>query len=131
MLRPKPSSGLAVPFLACRLPWFLGLALLATACKKGPPEEHSADGRQVIAVKVGADGYHPSEARAKAGTPVRLTLTRTTDDGCGQEIVIPSLKVKRELPLNQPVSFDLTMPASGAVTFACGMDMYRGSIVAE
>jgi plastocyanin domain-containing protein len=120
-----------VPTSGFRLPWFLCLALLATACKKEAAMGRSEDGRQLIAVKVDADGYHPAEARAKAGTPVRLTLTRTTDDGCGQEIVIPSLNVKRDLPLNQPVSFDLTMPASGAVKFACGMDMYRGSIIAQ
>jgi plastocyanin domain-containing protein len=111
--------------------WLLCAALVLPGCKKGPAAEHTADGRQVITVKVDADGYHPAEARAKAGQPVRLVLTRTTDDGCGQELVIPSLNVKRDLPLNQPVSFDLTMPASGAVKFACGMDMYRGSIVVE
>jgi plastocyanin domain-containing protein len=39
--------------------------------------------------------------------------------------------MKFDLPLNQPVAIDLTMPASGEVAFACGMDMMHGSIVAD
>jgi plastocyanin domain-containing protein len=115
----------------CRRPWFLGLALAVSACNKGTPAKQTADGRQLITVTVDADGYHPAESHAKAGQPVRLTVTRTTDEGCGQELVIPSLNVKRDLPLKQPVSFDITMPATGTLKFACGMDMYRGSIVAD
>jgi plastocyanin domain-containing protein len=109
----------------------LSLALFAfAACNKksdGPP----SDGRPVIKVSVDASGYHPTEAKAKAGMPVRIEFTRTTDEGCGQQLVFPEQNIKKDLPLNQPVAVDLTMPASGKVAFACGMDMYRGSIVAE
>ena len=62
---------------------------------------------------------------------MRIEFTRTTDEGCGQQLVFPEQNIKKDLPLNQPVAVDLTMPASGKVAFACGMDMYRGSIVAE
>jgi plastocyanin domain-containing protein len=111
----------------------LTLALVSFgACKKnsdsaGPP----ADGRPTIKVAVDATGYHPSEAKAQAGKPVRLEFTRTTDEGCGQEVVFPSLSIKKDLPLNQPVAVDVTMPASGTLAFTCGMDMYKGSVVAE
>jgi plastocyanin domain-containing protein len=112
---------LALPFLA---------AALATGCKKGTPSV-TADGRHVIAVTVDAVGYHPAESHAKAGEPVRLIVTRTTDDGCGQELVVPSLNLKRELPLKQAVNIDFAMPAHGAVAFECGMGMMHGSIVAD
>jgi plastocyanin domain-containing protein len=102
----------------------------AVACKKDAAEA-TADGRQAIAVTVDAVGYHPAESHAKAGTPVRLVVTRTTDEGCGQELVVPSLNLKRELPLKQAVNIDLTMPAKGAVAFECGMGMMHGSIVAD
>ena len=104
---------------------------VTTACNKevAPTAQTSADGRTELHVKVDATGYHPEESRAPANQPVRLILTRTTDDGCGQELVIPSLKLKRELPLNQPVSIDLTMPASGKLAFTCGMDMMKGALV--
>jgi plastocyanin domain-containing protein len=114
----------------------LVIALVATiGCNKKQEgtssSEGAADGRPTIKIKVDAVGYHPSEAKAAPGKPVRLEFTRTTEEGCGQEIVFPSLNIKKELPVNQPVAIDLTMPASGKVGFACGMDMMKGSIVAE
>jgi plastocyanin domain-containing protein len=100
-------------------------------CNKevAPAPETSGDGRTELHVKVDAVGYHPEESRAPANQPVRLILTRTTDEGCGQQVMIPSLKIKRDLPLNKPVSIDFTMPASGKLTFTCGMDMMRGALV--
>jgi plastocyanin domain-containing protein len=107
------------------------LAPLAIAACEKKSEVAPTDGRPTIKVSVDAAGYHPSEAKAKAGKPVRLEFTRTTDEGCGQKLVIPSEKIEKDLPLNQPVAIDLTMPASGKLAFACGMDMYRGAIIAE
>jgi plastocyanin domain-containing protein len=104
--------------------------LTLAACNK-KSDAAPSDGRPTIKVSVDAAGYHPSEAKAKAGKPVRIEFTRTTDEGCGQQLVFPEQNIKKDLPLNQPVAVDLTMPASGKVAFACGMDMYRGSIVAE
>jgi len=104
--------------------------LLLAACNKSDASA-AGDGRPVIKVKVDAAGYHPSEAKAKAGKPVRLEFTRTTDEGCGQQLVVPSLDIKKDLPLNQAVAVDVTMPASGKLDFTCGMDMYRGAVVAE
>jgi plastocyanin domain-containing protein len=113
----------------------LGFPLLAAAfvvaCKKEAPAAPPADGRHEIPITVDAVGYHPAESHAKAGEAVRLLVTRTTDDGCGQQLVVPSLNLKRDLPLKQPVAIDLTMPAKGAVAFECGMGMLHGSIVAD
>ena len=108
----------------------LATLVAASACKNAPSVPPS-DGRPALEVKVDATGYHPDKVHAKAGKPVRLLVTRTTDDGCGQQLVVPSLHLKYELPLNQPVAIDLTMPDKGELAFACGMDMYKGSIVAD
>jgi plastocyanin domain-containing protein len=106
--------------------------VLSLACaKKEQSEAGAASGRKEISITVDAVGYKPAEARAPAGKPVRLTFTRTTEDGCGEEIVIPSAGVKQKLPVNQPVTIDVTMPSSGKLAFMCGMDMMRGSIVAD
>lgn len=111
----------------------LVLALLSVACGSGggSAELPPSDGRPEIAIGVDGEGYHPAEASAAPGAPVRLVFTRTSDEGCGQQLVFPDLDIRRDLPLDQPVAVDLTMPASGAVRFSCGMDMYRGSIVAR
>ena len=105
--------------------------LLLVACNKQPDSAPAPGGAKELHVKVDAIGYHPDELHAPAGKPVRLIVTRTTDEGCGQELVVPSLKLKRDLPLNQPVTLDLTMPSSGKLAFTCGMDMMRGAIVAD
>jgi plastocyanin domain-containing protein len=88
------------------------------------------DGRPVIAVNVLESGYEPARASADAGTKVRLVFTRKTDEGCGQQIVIPALGIRRDLPLERPVAVDVTMPDSGVLAFTCGMAMYKGSVVA-
>src|SRR5687768_7714267 len=106
--------------------------LLITAAACG--EESSlppSDGRPEVAITVNDRGYSPAEATAAAGEPVRLVFTRTTDEGCGQQLVFPDLDIRRDLPLNEPVAVDITMPASGRVAFTCGMDMYRGAVVAR
>lgn len=84
-----------------------------------------------IAISVDADGYHPESVHAAAGKPARLVFTRTTDEGCGQQLVFPALGLRKDLPLNQPVGVDITMPASGSVAFTCGMNMYRGSVLVQ
>lgn len=105
-------------------------SIVAAACAKKAPAA-GADGRTEIKITVDAVGYHPAEARAPAGKPVRLIVTRTSEDLCGEEIVVPSAGLKKQLPLNQPVALELTMPATGKLAFACGMDMMRGALIAE
>jgi plastocyanin domain-containing protein len=64
----------------------------------------------------------------RAGVPARLTFVRTTDKTCATEVVFPSLNLKRALPLNQAVVVEVT-PSKGELTFTCGMNMLRGTIV--
>ncbi|PRQ08161.1 cupredoxin domain-containing protein [Enhygromyxa salina] len=104
----------------------------ATEAKPEQPEpaadlvEINGDGR--IDVLVDAGGYHPAEVRAPAGSKVTLAFTRTTDAGCGQELVVESMEIKRTLPLNEAVEIEVVVPASGEVGFACGMNMYKGKV---
>jgi plastocyanin domain-containing protein len=107
------------------------VTLVLGACEKKDAGAGTTRQGSEIEITVDAVGYHPSEARAPAGKPVRLVFTRTTEDGCGEELLVPSLGIKKELPVNQPVPIDLTMPSSGKLAFTCGMDMMHGTIVAE
>jgi plastocyanin domain-containing protein len=56
---------------------------------------------------------------------------RTTDKTCGTAVTIPSLGIRRELPLNQPVEIEFTLQKSGNVEFVCGMNMLRGTLVVQ
>jgi plastocyanin domain-containing protein len=113
-------------------------ALLSLACscerKPAPGEgntQPAAGAAAELRLTVDGSGYHPAAVNAPAGKPVRLSITRTSDEGCGQQIVFPSLDIRRDLPLNQVVTVDLIMPDKGSIAFTCGMDMMRGSIVAQ
>ena len=76
-------------------------------------------------------GYEPAKVTLRAGKPVKITFLRTTDKTCATEVVFPSLKIRRALPLNQPVAIEFTPGASGEIGFVCGMNMLRGTVVVE
>ena len=82
-----------------------------------------------VRVVVSEKGFEPPRVSAQAGTPLRLTFVRTSDATCATEVTIPSLKVERALPLNQPVDVEFTPKASGDIEFICGMQMFKGTIV--
>ena len=81
-------------------------------------------------ITVDARGFAPSEIRASKGAPVTLVFTRTSDNTCAKEVVLPELSINKPLPLNEAVTVDLP-PSNAAHTykFQCGMAMYIGTVV--
>lgn len=113
------------------------LSLSLVACSSPPaPAPAPSSGAQTggpIAtrdVEVNARGYTPAQVQVPAGQPVTLRFTRTSDEGCGQQLVFPELGIRRDLPLGQVVPVTLDSPR-GEIRFTCGMDMYRGMVVAQ
>jgi RND family efflux transporter MFP subunit len=86
---------------------------------------------QAVRVEVSDKGFEPSRITLSAGRPARLEFVRTSDATCATEVVIPALKIKRSLPLNQPVEVVLTGQKPGEISFACGMDMFEGTLVVK
>lgn len=76
-------------------------------------------------------GYQPSRIVIQQGERVRLKFVRKDYSPCTREVVFPSLDIRRELPVNEPVFIDLPVLAPGEVEFHCGMKMVRGTIVVE
>lgn len=110
----------------------LTFALVLTACGSHAASTPAPDdGRPRFEIEVGPSGYSPAEVSAPAGAAIHLGFLRTSDEGCGQELVIPSMDLRRDLPLNERVWIDVTTPASGRLAFTCGMGMYQGAVVAE
>lgn len=83
---------------------------------------------QSAKIVVNDKGFEPAEVTFQADTPARLTFVRTAENTCATKVLIESLNIKRELPLNKPVDIEFT-PAAGKTTFTCGMKMFRGAIV--
>ena len=86
---------------------------------------------QEAKVLVTEQGYEPAKLTVRAGMPVRITFVRTTDKTCGTEVVFPSLNIRRLLPLNQPVAIEFTPKTAGEISFVCGTNMLRGTLVVE
>ena len=76
---------------------------------------------------IAEQGFQPAEVSVKRGGPVRLTFVRTTDNTCAKEIVVPSLEIRRPLPLNEPVVVEFTPREAATVEFTCGSNSSRRS----
>ena len=101
----------------------------ASATPGSSREGRGSEAAQTAKVVVNERGYEPATVTLRAGTPARITFVRTTDKTCGTEVVFPSLKIKRALPLNEPVVIEFTPASSGDIAFACGMNMLQGTVV--
>lgn len=86
---------------------------------------------QTARVMVSEKGFEPARVSLRVGVPARLTFVRTSDATCATEVVIPSLNIKRSLPLNQPVDIEFNAEKAGDVAFACGMGMFSGTLVVQ
>jgi plastocyanin domain-containing protein len=96
------------------------------ACGKSESKAPLAD------VTASEHGFSPASVKLPGGGPgshMPVTFVRTTDKTCATEVVFPDLKIEQKLPLNQVVSVDLPTDAPTTLTFACGMGMYKGSVV--
>jgi plastocyanin domain-containing protein len=89
-----------------------------------------ASGRQEVDVTV-KGGYQPAAIQVKAGQPVRLNFTRREASTCGEEVIFPSFGKRAHLPENQTISLEVVPDKPGEYEFTCGMNMYRGKLVAQ
>jgi len=111
------------------------LCLIVLGCEKKneaapAPAKVEAKGKQVP-IAVGEDGFAPSEVKVNKGEEISLVFTRTTDKTCAKDIEFPELKVKRELPLNQPVAVVVPSGEARTLTFQCGMGMYKSKVLIQ
>jgi membrane fusion protein, heavy metal efflux system len=84
---------------------------------------------QTAKVVVNEQGFEPATIMLRAGALARITFVRTAVTSCGTEVVFPSLNIRRELPLNEPVEIEFMPAKSGDIAFACGLNMLRGTVV--
>ena len=117
-----------------------GLGLALAGCKDAKVEGAvptpvtagtvGPDGVRRVAVDAGKDGYQPERIGGKPGEKLVLVFTRTIDAACIAQLKTPEGKLI-DLPKGAPVDVPVTVPASGELGFACGMDMFHGAVVAS
>ncbi len=82
-------------------------------------------------IEVTAEGFVPAVTHIPSGTAVRLRFTRRVEKTCVTEVVLASLNLRRELPVNQAVVIDVPPQRPGVIDFACGMNMVKGQIIVD
>ncbi len=104
----------------------LFMAAVAAGC-----QGQQGGGARDVEVAVTDKGFEPSRIEVKKGDVVTLVVTRKSDQTCATEMVVADRGIRQALPLNQPVRLAIGPIESGEVTFVCGMDMLKGSVVAQ
>src|SRR5947209_6802363 len=84
---------------------------------------------KTYAIKVTKSGFEPSTVKVQKGEDVTLNVTRVSESTCAIQIQIPSLKIKRDLPLNKPVTIKLGKVSEEKIKFGCGMGMMAGGVI--
>jgi plastocyanin domain-containing protein len=88
------------------------------------------DGVRRISIEAGKDGYVPDKIPGKPGEKLVLVFTRTAEGECLAELKAPDGTL-HPLPMNTAVEIAVTVPPEGEVGFACGMNMFTGTVVAQ
>ena len=101
----------------------------ASAQRPSKTQKRATKTVQSVRINVTESGYQPTSFRLKKGVPARVTFIRKTESECRKEVVIPAYNIRRELPLNQPVTISFTPKKAGSFGFACGMNMMRGTLI--
>lgn len=116
---------------------FAAIVFMFAACGKHEesamekPPATIENPNEPLKITVSKDGFEPKSIAVKKGQRVKLAFVRTDEENCGEEIVFPTLDIKKPLPLNEAVPVEFTAPESGEIAFTCGMNMLRGKILVQ
>ena len=82
-----------------------------------------------VELTVTEHGFEPSPVHVSRGLPVTLVVTRTTDQTCATELIVPGTTVNVPLPLGTPVTITFVPPKSGALRYGCAMQMMVSGVL--
>lgn len=121
--------------LGLDLLWAIAMVTAAAGCTTGSSPRTSqaslGDAGNRIEITVEDSGFNPARIAVRARQPVTLVFTRKTEKTCLKDVVVyvdETHRLKRALPLGQPVEIQVTFPRGGEMGYACGMSMYGGQI---
>ena len=103
----------------------------AAAPSSASAAEASVAGVQEITVNVNGSGFSPDSLSVKKGQPVRISFKRDDQPTCADEVVFPALNIRKKLSANQTTIVELTPQKEGPLSFACGMNMMKGTLVVQ
>lgn len=74
-------------------------------------------------------GYSPEVITIPVGKTTKINFLRTDESDCLSEVILSDFKIRKELPLNQKVSMEITPQKLGEFDFSCGMGMFHGKVI--
>jgi plastocyanin domain-containing protein len=114
------------------LPFALACAAALPACsgaRAGGGTEAVAKGG-VVRLQVTDRGFEPGRVKVKRGEPLKLLVTRKTDETCAKELVLDEYGIHVKLPLNEEVAIAFTPTKSGELTYGCAMNKMISGVLA-
>lgn len=86
---------------------------------------------QVVSVRaLASGGYNNPTVNVKAGVPVRFDFSADPNAGCGRQLIIDNTGINLVSRSGETVSATFTPKTPGQYRFHCGMNMFRGVLVA-
>lgn len=76
-------------------------------------------------------GYSPEIISIPKDKTTKITFLRKDPSSCLEEVVLGDFKIRKQLPLNQKVTVEITPKVAGEFTYSCGMNMYHGKIIVK
>lgn len=99
----------------------LAATVLAASGATAAETKAAAKAPRTVEIAVTENGFEPTPIAVKKGEPLKLVITRKTDQTCAKSVIFDEPKIKKELPLNQPVEVTLTPKKTGDLTYGCAM----------
>jgi plastocyanin domain-containing protein len=84
---------------------------------------------RTVELKVTDKGFEPTPITVKKGEPLHLRITRTTDETCAKDLILPDYKIEKELPLNKAVDIEFTPSKAGKLKYGCSMGMMIAGVL--
>lgn len=76
-------------------------------------------------------GYSPNTISIPQDKMTKINFIRRDPSSCLEDVVISDFKIRKNLPLNQKVSIEITPMKKGEFTISCGMNMFHGKIIVK
>ncbi len=103
----------------------------ATASAINTGSDGGTDQVQVVELTaLGTGVYDKDKIYVKAGIPVEFRFNAQREAGCGRQLVIPDYNVNLISSNGETVSARFT-PTAGTHNYRCGMNMFRGELIAQ
>jgi sulfite exporter TauE/SafE len=99
-----------------------------------PPQSTRAQAvgdAQEVTINVGDHGYVPNNLIAVSGKPLKLVMVTDESYSCARAFTIPSLGIRKVLPVTGRTEIDIPSQSPGPLYFSCSMGMYTGVIQVE